>query len=93
MITVGIIGAGFIGSIHAEAYCKIENAKLLAISDTNPKSAEIADSYNIDFYINAEEMIANKDIDIVNGDLILHENGVLKMQFYGAVLSCFQIVC
>ena len=30
---------------------------------------------------------------IVNGDLILHENGVLKMQFYGAVLSCFQIVC
>ncbi|MCD6317808.1 Gfo/Idh/MocA family oxidoreductase [Candidatus Aerophobetes bacterium] len=40
MVKVGIVGAGFMGGMHAECYNNLPNAKLLAIADTDLTKAE-----------------------------------------------------
>ena len=40
MITVGLIGAGYIGPIHLEALSRIEGIKVKAVCDANISLAE-----------------------------------------------------
>ncbi len=41
-VTIGIVGAGIMGSQHARIYSELEHAKLLAVADVDQKKAEAA---------------------------------------------------
>ena len=67
MQKIAIIGAGFIGAVHAAA---CDNSKLLtlsAISDVNEKAGkEIAQKYGCAYYNDADKMLSECDVDIVS---------------------------
>lgn len=80
MLKAAIIGSGFIGDTHANAYQNIDGVKLVAIADLNEEAGKkAAEKYNAAFYKNAEEMLKNEEIDIVDVCLptFLHEEFVL----------------
>jgi predicted dehydrogenase len=52
---VGVIGPGFIGSIHLQAYQKIENLQIAAIAGGNEASGrKMAETYHCDYFPSAE---------------------------------------
>jgi UDP-N-acetyl-2-amino-2-deoxyglucuronate dehydrogenase len=62
----GIIGAGLIADFHARAIGDIENACFVACCDTVADRAKaLADKYGARAYGSYEEMLEDKDIDIV----------------------------
>lgn len=62
----GIVGAGLIADFHARAIGDIPNAKFVACCDTNlPRAEALAKKYGGQAYGSYEEMLKNKDIDIV----------------------------
>ncbi len=91
MIKVGLIGTGFIGSAHAEAYRNMNNAKLVSIADVNEVvGRKLADEHGANFYKDAENMLKNEDIDIVDICLptFLHESFVLLAAKYNKHIIC-----
>jgi predicted dehydrogenase len=77
---VGVIGPGFIGSIHLQAYQKIENLQIAAIAGGNEASGrKMAETYHCDYFPSAEEMLSLADIDMVDICLptYLHEKFVM----------------
>ncbi len=67
-IKVGIIGVGTIGSVHAEAYNKLEDAQLHALCDINPERlAEKAKKHNVSkTYATYQELLADPEIEAVS---------------------------
>lgn len=67
-IKIGIIGAGTIGSVHADAYAKVANAEVVALCDILPNTlAEKAKRHNIPLkYENYKDLLANPDIEAVS---------------------------
>ncbi|MBT7164965.1 MAG: Gfo/Idh/MocA family oxidoreductase, partial [Victivallales bacterium] len=65
---IGIIGAGTIGSVHADAYKKVGDADLVALCDILPDTlAEKAKRHGIPLtYATHHELLANPDIDGVS---------------------------
>lgn len=81
MLHIALIGAGFIGGAHAEAYQHIKQAVLTAVVDANEKSGrEIAEKYHASYYKTADEMFEQEQIDVVDVCLptFLHEEFVLR---------------
>ncbi|RKY02307.1 MAG: hypothetical protein DRP54_02040 [Spirochaetes bacterium] len=67
MVKIGIIGAGFIGDVHAQAYNRIENAQLVGIVNrTREKGEKFAEKYGIKFYPTMDELLESEDIDAVD---------------------------
>jgi len=67
-VRVGLIGAGAIGSFHGESIARrLHNAQLAAIADPSPDAARrLADRLDCPIAVTqAEEIIANQDIDAV----------------------------
>lgn len=61
----GVIGAGWFGRAHARVYNTISD--LQAIVDTNAEQAKaIADTYNINHYLDFTDMLKNEDLDAVS---------------------------
>jgi len=80
MLKVGIIGAGGIGSAHANCYKDID-AKVVAIADIMPERAKrLADQFKADFYDNGDEIIRRKDVDVIDicVPTYLHSEFVIK---------------
>lgn len=49
MVTVGVIGTGYIGPIHRGALSRMEGVRVKSVCDTNPSLAEAsAKKYNIE---------------------------------------------
>jgi predicted dehydrogenase len=78
-----ILGAGMISGIHADAMRKSEKAELVAICDINEQNArKLAEKFapSASIYTSFNEMLKNKDVDIV--DIItpnhMHTEFVLK---------------
>ena len=47
MFKIGLIGSGFIGTVHAAAYARIPNAELVAVADINEVAGKkIADEFS-----------------------------------------------
>ncbi|MBI9108493.1 MAG: Gfo/Idh/MocA family oxidoreductase [Spirochaetales bacterium] len=91
MIRVGIIGSGFIGGAHAAAYKEIDGVELAAIADVNPEAGEKAASkFGCGFYADAEEMLKNERLDIVDICLptFMHEKFVLLAASYKKHIVC-----
>lgn len=62
----GIVGAGLIADFHARAIGDLPNAQFVACCDTNlPRAEALAKKYGGQACGSYEEMLKNKDIDIV----------------------------
>jgi len=91
MIKVGIVGAGFMGSMHAECYNNLPNAKLSAIADTDLAKAEkLAKKYGVKTYSKSEDLFKETDIEIVDICLptFLHKEYVIKAAQAGKQVLC-----
>jgi predicted dehydrogenase len=64
-IRAAVIGTGHLGREHARIYASIENAKLIAVCDTNEKNGRaIAEKYNVRFVRDYRELLG--DVDAVS---------------------------
>lgn len=75
MIKIGLIGLGFMGKTHLEAYKKVENAQVVAVCTSK-------DNY--------DALLTRKDIDIIDICLptYLHEEYIIKAVSAGKHLFC-----
>lgn len=67
MLKVGLIGCGFMGSMHANCYNNIENVKVTAVADVRRDKAEaLASLSGAEIYATGEELIAKADVDVID---------------------------
>ena len=81
MVNVAILGAGFMGKMHAECYQNLPNARIIAIGDIeSEKASKLAMSCGARAFSNPEELIENKDVDLIDICLptFLHKKYVIK---------------
>ncbi|WP_042146703.1 Gfo/Idh/MocA family protein [Paucisalibacillus sp. EB02] len=79
MQRVGLVGLGFIGKAHLEAYHKLLNAEVVAICTRNvDRHKDILSTYT--FISDYEELLIRDDIDLVDICLptYLHEEYIIK---------------
>ena len=91
MLKVGIIGAGFIGKMHANAYKTLNNLEIIGVSEVNEKAGrQYADEYNCAYFQDAEDLVKREDIDIVDICLptFLHEKYVIMAAEHGKHVLC-----
>lgn len=75
MIKVGLIGAGFMGGMHAACYQALEDidVKIIAVADLREEKANIvADKTGATIYTTGLELIENADVDIIDICLPTH---------------------
>jgi predicted dehydrogenase len=64
--TIGIIGAGSFAAFAAQAFLKIEEIKIIAVSDLNEQAGKrLAGELNAKFYPVYQELLENDEIDLV----------------------------
>lgn len=64
--SVGIVGCGVIGQRLAKAFDQVEGTSIVAVCDLDrQKSEELASTYQVRTYVDAEEMVKNEDLDIL----------------------------
>ena len=85
-IKVGIIGAGAIGSVHANAYTKVENAEVVALCDILPDKLKAkAAQHNIGkTYATAAELLADPEIQAVDVCVPNFEHAPIAIQAFQA---------
>ena len=67
MLKVGLIGAGFMGAMHANCYKNIEGVKLSAIADIREEKAKaLAEGTDAEIYGDGKDLIASADVDIID---------------------------
>lgn len=67
MLRVGLIGCGFMGSMHANCYKNIEGAEVTAVADVRPEKArELAKLSDAEIYSTGKELIENAKVDIID---------------------------
>ena len=65
MLRVGLIGCGFMGTMHANCYKALEGVTVTAVADIRPEKAEqLADGAQI--YGDGKDLIKNADVDIID---------------------------
>ena len=66
-LKVGVIGTGFIGTLHARIFHESYGAQLVAVADVDPGAEDrVKQSFGCDFYSNYEEMLKKADIQAVS---------------------------
>ena len=91
MKNIAIIGSGFIGGTHAAAINASDKLNLVAIADINEEAGKKAcDEHKCKYYKDAEEMLKNEEIDIVDVCLptFLHEQFVILAAKYKKNVVC-----
>ena len=91
MLHVALIGSGFIGGSHAEAYKNLPNYQLKAVVDINEEAGrKIATAYETNWYPTLDRALAEQEIDIVDVCLptFLHEKFVLDAISKGKHVLC-----
>ena len=67
MLKVGLIGCGFMGTMHANCYKNIEGVELVAFADIRKEKAEeLAKGTNAALYGDGKDLIANAKVDIID---------------------------
>ena len=67
MIKVGLIGCGFMGSMHANCYQNIKNATVTAVADLRRDKAQaLAALSGAEIYADGKDLIANADVDVID---------------------------
>ena len=91
MKKIAIIGAGFIGSIHAAACSRSKLIELAAVCDVSEKAGmELAGNYDCPYFSDAETMLKELEVDIVDICLptFLHKKNVLLAAEHGKHVIC-----
>ena len=91
MQKIALIGAGFIGAGHAAACSNSKILELTAICDVNEEVGKaLADKHGCAFYTDAEEMLKECDIDIVDicVPTFLHKTNILLAAKYKKHIIC-----
>ena len=66
-VEVGLIGCGFMRSMHANCYLHIEDAQVTAVADVRrEKAEELAALSGAEIYSDGYELIANADVDVID---------------------------
>ena len=77
MLQFGIIGAGRLGTTHADSISKMEGVKLAAVYDINPEKAKtMHEKYGPAVCASAEELVSKVDAVIVASPTDCHLAGV-----------------
>lgn len=73
-LKIGLIGAGQVGGYHLNAYQKIPNAHVCAVSDVDEKKAQdAANQFDIDHtYTDYRELLNDNEVEAV--DICVHNN-------------------
>lgn len=67
MLKVGLIGCGFMGTMHTNCYKNIPGVELVAFADIRRDAAEIlAKGTNAVLYGDGKDLIANADVDVID---------------------------
>ena len=67
MLKIGIIGCGFMGTMHANCYQNIPGVELVAVADVRRETAEaLAQNSNAVMYGDGKELIADADVDVID---------------------------
>ena len=67
MLKVGLIGCGFMGTMHANCYKNIPGVELAAVADIRPeKACEIAAGTSAVIYKDGKDLIAQAQVDIID---------------------------
>lgn len=67
MIKVGLIGCGFMGTMHTNCYKNIEGVEIVALADIRKdKAEELAVGTNATIYGDGKDLIANANVDIID---------------------------
>ncbi len=90
-IRVGLIGAGRIARVHAEAYRSVSGGKLVAVADVvKPTLEKFSQDYGLEPYQDYQEMLAQADLDAV---LIATPNWLHAEMAIGAADAGKHIFC
>ncbi len=67
MIKVGLIGCGFMGTMHANCYSVLDGVCVSAVADVRRDRAEaLASMSNAQIYENGMSLIENADVDVID---------------------------
>lgn len=67
MLRVGLIGCGFMGTMHANCYKNIEGVEIVALADLRrEKAEELAVGTNATLYSEGKDLIANAELDVID---------------------------
>ena len=67
MLKVGLIGCGFMGTMHANCYKSLEGVEIVAFADLRrEKAEELANGINAEIFADGKDLIANADVDIID---------------------------
>lgn len=67
MVRIGLIGCGFMGTMHANCYQNIPGVELAAVADVRKDVAEtLAKGTNAVIYGDGKDLIANADVDVID---------------------------
>ncbi len=67
MLRVGLIGCGFMGTMHANCYKNIKGVELVAFADIRRECAEkLAEGTNATIYGDGYELIKDAEVDIID---------------------------
>jgi predicted dehydrogenase len=91
MIRVGLLGSGFMGKTHAQAWRKLENAKVMVVAGSSLASvADLAAWVHSEATSSLDEVIARKDVDAIDICLPtnMHEEFAVKALSSGKHVLC-----
>ncbi len=61
-VRIGVVGAGYLGSIHAGIFSRLSNVKLVGVADINPIVGQaVANQYGAAFMNDGRELINKVD--------------------------------
>jgi len=91
MVKVGILGAGFMGGMHAEVYRNLPNAELVGVADRDlDKARKLAGRHRATAYSTAEDLFGQEKISVVDICLptFLHKEYAIKAAREGKHILC-----
>jgi predicted dehydrogenase len=60
---LAVVGAGFMGRLHARAIADSEVAELVAIVDRDPAARAVAEAYGVPMHGSIEPLVGGQDVD------------------------------
>src|SRR5215217_4088766 len=60
---LAIVGAGFMGRLHAKAIADSDVAQLAAVVDTDPAAEAVAQAYGVPFHGSIEPLVGGHDVE------------------------------
>ena len=66
MIRIGLVGFGYMGSMHAACYKIIPGAELVAVAGLKNESDRAVIGEGVEIYSTGMELIENADVDVID---------------------------